>query len=56
MKKNLDIARIGRKVGKRGSDESITMKTDKNALEADLARAITVDEVLKRIRAGLARL
>ena len=53
MKKYLDIARTARVVIQRGRDESFILIAQKNAPEADLARAITVDDVIERVRAGL---
>ena len=53
MKKYLDIARTERVVIQRGRDESFILIAQKNAPEADLARAITVDDVIERVRAGL---
>ena len=53
MKKYLDIARTERVVIQRGRDESFILIAQKNTPEADLARAITVDEVIERVRAGL---
>ena len=53
MKKYLDIVRTERVVIQRGRDESFILIAQKNAPEADLARAITVDDVIERVRAGL---
>lgn len=56
MKKYLDIARTERVIIQRGRDESFVLIAQNNALEADLARAITVDDVLERVREGLTQM
>ena len=53
MKKYLDLARTERVVIQRGRDESFILMAQNNAPEADLARAITVDDVIDRVREGL---
>ena len=53
MKKYLDLARTERVVIQRGRDESFVLVAQNNAPEADLARAITVDDVIERVREGL---
>ena len=53
MKKYLDLARTERVVIQRGRDESFVLVAQNNALDADLARAITVDDVIERVREGL---
>ena len=45
MKKYLDLARTERVVIQRGRDESFVLIAQNKAPEADLARAITVDEI-----------
>ena len=53
MKKYLDLARTERVVIQRGRDESFVQN---NASDADLARAITVDDVIERVREGLTQM
>ena len=53
LKKYLDLARTERVVIQRGRDESFVLIAQKHAPESDLARAITVDDVLERVREGL---
>lgn len=53
MKKYLDLARTERVVIQRGRDESFVLVAQNNAPEADLTRAITVDDVIERLREGL---
>ena len=53
MKKYLDLARTERVVIQRGRDESFVLIAQNNAPDADLARAITVDDVIERVREGL---
>ena len=53
MKKYLDLARMERVVIQRGRDESFVLIAQNNAPDADLARAITVDDVIERVREGL---
>ena len=53
MMKYLDIAKY-EKVGiQRGRNETFVLVAQNNAAEEDLSRAITVDEVLARVREGL---
>ena len=56
MKKYLDLARTQRVVIQRGRDESFVLIAQNNAPEADLARAITVDDVIDRVREGLTQM
>ncbi len=56
MKKYLDLARTERVVIQRGRDESFVLIAQNNAPEADLARAITVDDVIERVREGLTQM
>ena len=53
MKKYLDLARTERVVIQRGRDESFVLIAQNNTPDADLARAITVDDVIERVREGL---
>ncbi len=53
MKKYLDLARTERVVIQRGRDESFVLIAQNNAPEVDLARAITVDDVIDRVREAL---
>ena len=56
MKKYLDLARTERVVIQRGRDESFVLVAQNNASDADLARAITVDDVIERVREGLTQM
>ena len=53
MKKYLDIAKNEKVVIKRGRNETFVLVAQNNAADEDLSRAITVDEVLARVREGL---
>ena len=56
LKKYLDLARTERVVIQRGRDESFVLVAQKNAPDADLARAISVDEFMDKVRDGLTQL
>ena len=56
MKKYLDLARTERVVIQRGRDESFVLVAQNNASDTDLARAITVDDVIERVREGLTQM
>lgn len=56
MKKYLDLAKTNRIVVQRGQKESFILMSQSNAPEIDLARAITVDEVIDRVREGLTQM
>ena len=53
MKKYLDIAKTEKVVIQRGRNETFVLVAQNNAAEEDLARAITVEDVLERVREGL---
>ena len=53
MKKYLDIAKNEKVVIQRGRNETFVLVAQNNAADEDLSRAITVDEVLARVREGL---
>lgn len=53
MKKYLDIAKTEKVVIQRGRNETFVLVAQNNAADEDLRRAITVDEVLERVREGL---
>ena len=53
MKKYLDIAKNEMVVIQRGRNETFVLVAQNNAADEDLNRAITVDEVLARVREGL---
>ena len=53
MKKYLDIAKNEKVVIQRGRNETLVLVAQNNAADEDLSRAITVDEVLARVREGL---
>ena len=56
LKKYLDLARTERVFIQRGRDESFVLIAQNNAPDADLARAITVDEFIDKVRDGLTQL
>ena len=56
MKKYLDLARTERVVIQRGRNESFVLVAQNNAPDADLARAISVDEIIDRVREGLTQM
>ncbi len=53
MKKYLDIAKNEQVLIQRGKNETFVLTAQQNPVEYDLARAITVDEVLAKVREGL---
>ena len=53
MKKYLDIAKNEKVVIQRAKNETFVLVAQNNATDEDLNRAITVDEVLARVREGL---
>ena len=53
MKKYLDIAKNEKVVIQRGRNETFVLVAQNNAVDEDLSRAITVDEVIARVREGL---
>ena len=53
MKKYLDIAKNEKVVIQRGRNETFVLVAQNNTADEDLNRAITVDEVLARVREGL---
>ena len=53
MKKYLDIAKNEKVVIQRGRNETFVLVAQNNATDDDLARAITVAEVLAKVREGL---
>lgn len=53
MKKYLDIARREQVLIQRGKNETFVLSMQQNPVEFDLARAITVDEVIAKVREGL---
>lgn len=56
LKKYLDLARTERVIIQRGRDESFVLVAQKNASDDDLTRAITVDDVIDRVREGLTQM
>ena len=56
MKKYLDLARTERVVIQRGRDESFLLIAQKNTPDDDLMRAITVEDVIERVREGLTQM
>ena len=56
MKKYLDLARTERVVIQRGRNESFVLIAQNNASDEDLSRAITVDDVIERVREGLTQM
>ena len=53
MKKYLDIAKTEKVVIQRGKNETFILVAQNNATSEDLNRAITVDDVIARVREGL---
>lgn len=53
MKKYLDIAQKEKVIIQRGRNETFVLVAQNKADEEDLNRAITVDDVLARVREGL---
>ncbi len=53
MKKYLDIAKREQVLIQRGKNETFVLSMQQNPVEFDLARAITVDEVIAKVREGL---
>ncbi len=53
MKKYLDLAKSEQVLIQRGKNETFVLTAQKNPVEYDLERAITVDEVLAKVREGL---
>ena len=53
MKKYLDTAKSDRVIIQRGKNESFVLVAQNNAPDDDLSRAITVDDVLDKVREGL---
>ena len=56
MKKYLDLARKERVVIQRGRNESFVLVAQNNAPDADLVRALSVDEIIDRVREGLTQM
>lgn len=56
MKKYLDIAKKEQVVIQRGKNETFVLVSQQNPVEYDLARAVTVEEVLAKVREGLTEL
>jgi len=53
MKKYLDIAKREQVLIQRGKNETFILTAQQNPVEYDLARAVTVDEVIAKVREGL---
>lgn len=53
MKKYLDIAKREQVLIQRGKNETFVLSMQQNPVEYDLTRAITVDEVIAKVREGL---
>ena len=53
MKKYLDIAKKEQVLIQRGKNETFVLTAQQNPIEYDLARAVTVDEVIAKVREGL---
>ena len=53
MKKYLDTAKSDRVIIQRGKNESFVLVVQNNSPDDDLSRAITVDDVLDKVREGL---
>ena len=53
LKKYLDLAKSEQVLIQRGKNETFVLTAQQNPLEYDLSRAITVDEVIAKVREGL---
>ena len=53
IKKYLDLAKSEQVLIQRGKNETFVLTAQQNSVEYDLSRAITVDEVIARVREGL---
>ena len=53
MKKYLDMAKTDPVLIQRGKNETFVLSVQQNPIEYDLSRAITVDDVIARVREGL---
>ena len=53
MKKYLDLAKSEQVLIQRGKNETFVLTAQQNSVEYDLSIAITVDEVIARVREGL---
>lgn len=53
MKKYLDIAKREQVLIQRGKNETFVLTAQQNPVEYDLARAVTVDDVIAKVREGL---
>lgn len=56
MKKYLDIAKTEQVLIQRGKNETFVLVAQQNPVEFDLSRAITVDEVIAKVREELTEL
>ena len=53
MKKYLDIAKTEQVLIQRGKNETFVLSAQQNPVKYDLARAVTVDEVIAKVKEGL---
>ena len=53
MKKYLDIAKSEQVLIQRGKNETFILTAQNNPVDYDLSRAVTVDEVIAKVREGL---
>lgn len=53
LKKYLDLAKSEQVLIQRGKNETFVLTAQQNPVEYDLSRAITVDEVIAKVREGL---
>lgn len=56
MRKYLDIAKKEQVIIQRGKNETFVLSSHVSSVENDLARAITVDDVLAKVREGLSEI
>ena len=56
LRSYLDIAKSEQVLIQRGKNETFVLTAQQNPVEYDLERAITVDEVLAKVREGLTEL
>lgn len=56
LKKYLDIAKSEQVLIQRGKNETFILSAQKNSLEYDLSRGLSVDEVVEKLKVGLAEM
>lgn len=56
MKKYLDLAKSEQVLIQRGKNETFILSAQKNSLDYDLSRGLSVDEVIEKLKVGLAEM